>query len=54
LLHIDLIDNKLWIQHDGTEEGIALELVTAGIPKEHIVLDFRSLEQRKRTEFAIS
>ena len=26
LLHIDIIDNKLWIQHDGTEEGIAVEL----------------------------
>lgn len=53
LLHIDIIDNKLWIQHDGTEEGIAVELVTAGIPKEQIVLGFRSLEQRKCTEFAV-
>jgi hypothetical protein len=26
LLHIDIINHKLWIQHDGTEEGIALEL----------------------------
>jgi len=54
LLHIDLIANKLWIQHDGTEEGIAVELVAAGIPKEHIVLGFRSIEQRKHTEFAIA
>ncbi|MBW4591777.1 MAG: XisI protein [Brasilonema angustatum HA4187-MV1] len=54
LLHIDVIDNKLWIQHDGTEEGIALELVAAGIPKECIVLGFRTPEQRKHTEFAIS
>lgn len=54
LLHIDIIDNKIWIQHDGTEEGIAVDLVAAGIPKEQIVLGFRSLEQRKVTEFAIS
>lgn len=54
LLHIDIIDNKLWIQHDGTEEGIAVDLVAAGIPKEQIVLGFRSLEQRKLTEFAMS
>ncbi len=54
LLHIDIIDNKLWIQHDGTEEGIALELVAAGIPKQQIVLGFRSLEERKHTEFAIA
>lgn len=23
LLHVDIVDHKLWIQHDGTEEGIA-------------------------------
>lgn len=54
LLHIDLVDRKVWIQHDGTEDGIANELVAAGIPKEHIVLGFRPPEQRKYTEFAIS
>jgi hypothetical protein len=54
LLHIDIIDHKLWIQHDGTEEGVAVDLVAAGIPKEHIVLGFRTLEQRKITEFAVS
>jgi XisI protein len=54
LLHIDIISNKPWIQHDGTEEGIAYDLVAAGIPKEEIVLGFRTLEQRKHTEFAVS
>jgi hypothetical protein len=54
LLHIDIINHMLWIQHDGTEEGIAGELVAAGIPKDHIVLSFKSLEERKHTEFAIS
>ncbi|MCP6758018.1 MAG: XisI protein [Fischerella sp. CENA71] len=53
LLHIDIIDQKLWIQHDGTEEGVAVDLVTAGIPKEQIVLGFRTLEQRKHTEFTV-
>lgn len=52
LLHIDVIDHKLWIQHDGTEEGVALDLVAAGIPKEQIVLGFRPLSERKYTEFA--
>ncbi|WP_256871721.1 XisI protein [Nostoc sp. TCL26-01] len=54
LLHIDIINNKLWLQHDATEEGVADELVAAGIPKEHIVLGFRSIESREVTEFAIS
>ena len=31
LIHIDLIKNKIWIQQDGTEEGIANELVKQGI-----------------------
>ncbi|MEA5524827.1 XisI protein [Nodularia spumigena] len=54
LLHIDLIDHKVWIQHDGTEEGIANDLVAAGIPKAHIILGFKSPDIRKYTEFAAS
>ncbi|WP_414528617.1 XisI protein [Nodularia chucula] len=54
LLHIDLIGHKLWIQHDGTEEGIANDLVAAEIPKAHIILGFKSPEIRKYTEFAVS
>lgn len=40
LVHIDIINSKLWIQRDGTEHGIANELVSAGIPKDRIVLGF--------------
>jgi hypothetical protein len=52
LIHIDIISGKLWIQRDGTESGIANELVSSGVPKEHIVLGFRSPEIRKHTGFA--
>jgi hypothetical protein len=54
LLHIDIINGKLWIQQDGTEDGIANELVEHGIPKDQIVLSFKSVERRKLTEFAVS
>jgi hypothetical protein len=54
LLHIDIINGKLWIQHDGTEDGIANELVTLGIPKQQIVLAFKSRDRRRVTEFAVS
>jgi len=54
LLHIDLVDQKLWIQHDGTEDGVADELVAAGIPKSHLVLAFKSPEIRQHTEFAVA
>ncbi|MFZ1755027.1 MAG: XisI protein [Caldilineaceae bacterium] len=50
LLHLDIIDGKIWIQRDGTEEGIANELLTAGVPKERIVLEFRSLDHRELTK----
>ena len=52
LVHVDIIDGKVWIQRDGTEEGIATELEAAGVPKEHIVLAFRSPETRKHTGYA--
>ena|SRR5215813_8406762 len=52
LLHIDIIDGKVWIQRDGTEDGIAKELVKAGIPKDSIVLGFRPAEVRKYTDYA--
>lgn len=52
LIHIDIIGDKIWIQRDGTEDGIATEMLKAGIPKDKIVLGFRSPEMRKHTEFA--
>ncbi len=53
LIHIDIINGKFWIHRDGTERGIANELVSHGIPKDRIVLGFRSPEIRKHTEFAV-
>lgn len=53
-IHIDIIGHKIWIQHDGTEEGVAYELVAAGIPKDHIVLAYKSIDRRQVTEFAVS
>src|SRR5437867_1886463 len=52
ILHVDVRDGKVWIQHDGTEDGIAEELVEAGIPHEHIVLAFHHPDKRKYTAFA--
>jgi hypothetical protein len=54
IVHIDIIDGKVWIQRDGTEHGIANDLVEAGIPKDEIVLGFRSPEIRQHTGFAVA
>jgi hypothetical protein len=40
LLHVEIRGDKVWIQRSGTEDGIADELVAAGIPKSRIVLGF--------------
>lgn len=47
LIHIDIKDNKIWIQSDGTEIGVANELVEAGVPKQDIVLAFKSPFKRQ-------
>jgi hypothetical protein len=54
ILHVDLIDGKIWIQRDGTEEGIALALEEAGVPQNCIVLGFREPELRQHTGYAIA
>ena len=54
LVHIDIIDGKLWIQRDGLEHGVVTELLEAGIPKDRIVLAFKSPEMRRLTEFAVA
>lgn len=54
LIHVDIIGGKFWIHRDGTEYGVACQLVEAGIPKDRIVLAFKSPELRRDTEFAVA
>ncbi|MFQ5632479.1 MAG: XisI protein [bacterium] len=54
VIHIDIIDGKVWVEHDGTDRVIVDDLEEAGIPKEHIVLGFKSPEVRKYTGYAVS
>jgi len=52
VLHVDIRDGKVLIQYDGTEDGVAEELVKAGIPRDRIVLAFKPPEVRKFTDYA--
>ncbi|GAX37422.1 XisI protein [Nodularia sp. NIES-3585] len=54
MLHIDIKDGKIWIQHNGTERRIAQDLLDLGVPKQDIVLAFHSPTRRKYTDFAVS
>ena len=53
-VHIQIKNNKIYIEEDWTEEGIATELLREGVPKEDIVLAFHSPETRKFMDFAIA
>ncbi|MDY7013093.1 MAG: XisI protein [Cyanobacteriota bacterium] len=53
LIHIDIQNDKIWIQNDGTEVGIAKELVEAGVPQANIVLGYKSPFKRQFTDYAL-
>ncbi|WP_445628124.1 XisI protein [Nostoc sp. DSM 114167] len=53
IIHIDIKGEKIWLQWNGTEDDIAANLVTIGVPKEDIVLGFQSPFMRKFTEYAV-
>jgi hypothetical protein len=53
ILHLDIRNNKIWVQYDGTEEGIANRLVELGVPQEDIVLGFHPPYQRQYTNFSV-
>ena len=53
-VYVHLNDGKFWIEIDWTEEGIATELLAAGVPKDNIVLAFHHPSMRQYTEFAVA
>lgn len=48
-----ILNDKIWIQKDNTETGIANLLTEKGIPKKDIVLSFYPPAHRELTEFAV-
>ncbi len=53
-LHLDIKQGKIWIQHNSTEDDIAEELVSMGIPKNDIVLAFHAPSRRRYTGYAMN
>ncbi len=52
MLYARLKDGKIHIESDATEDGIAAELLAAGVPESDIVLAFQHPQERLLTEFA--
>ncbi len=52
-MHLEVAeDGKVWIQHDGTDNPIALRLVKKGIAKDDIVFGFHAPYKRAYSGFA--
>jgi len=52
-VYIRLKNDKIYIEEDWTEEGIANDLLREGVSKEDIVLAFHEPSMRQYTEFAV-
>ena len=53
-LHLEVQNNKVYVQYNGTDIHIADELVERGVSKEDIVLEFQPPYSRQYTGFAIA
>jgi len=53
-LYVRIKDGKFWLEIDWTEDGIATELLEAGVPNQDIVLAFHHPSVRQHTEFAVA
>ena len=52
-VYVRIREGRFWIEEDWTEDGIATDLVRAGVPKEDIVLAFHEPKMRQYTDFAV-
>lgn len=52
VVHLEILNGKIWVQEDWTEHGVAGDLEEAGVPKNDIVLGFQPPQVRPYTEYA--
>jgi hypothetical protein len=52
IIHLDIENDKVWIQRNQTDVDVASKLVEAGVPKDHIVLGLHAPYKRPYTEYA--
>jgi hypothetical protein len=50
-LHLDIINGKIWVQHNMTEMQIAQTLMAKGVAREDIVLGFQAPYVREYSGF---
>lgn len=53
IMHLDIKNEKIWIQENITEVDIATELIDMGVPKSDIVIGFHTPKVRQLTGFGV-
>lgn len=54
VLHFDIKDEKIWLQHNATDVDVGQELVNMGIPKEDIILGLHPPYKRPYTGYGVA
>jgi hypothetical protein len=53
IIHVDIQGDKVWIQHNVTEELVADDLMNLGVDRHDIVLGLHHPSMRQYTDFAV-
>jgi len=53
VIHLEIRDSQIWLQHNATESDLAADLVALGVPKEDIVLGMQPTYKRPYTGYGI-
>jgi XisI protein len=54
LMHLDIKDQKIWIQRNQTDRLIAQELVALGVPRQDIILGLQPEYARPDTGYGVA
>ncbi|MEM8639672.1 MAG: XisI protein [Cyanobacteria bacterium P01_G01_bin.54] len=54
MIHLRLKNDKIWIEEDWTEEGVATDLLATGLTHQEMVLAFHPPQIRHHTDFAVA
>ena len=53
IIHLDILNEKVWIFNNSTEHDIGADLVELGVPKQDIVLGFYPPYMREMSDYAV-
>ncbi|BCM91144.1 hypothetical protein IAD21_03008 [Abditibacteriota bacterium] len=54
MIHLEVRGDKIWVQSDGTPEGVVDELLEAGVEEKQLVLAWQHPFKRQFTPYAVS